>query len=307
MNFFVTILGSGAATPTLGRHCSAQVVSINGFRMLVDCGEATQSQMRAFRQKMQAFSTIFISHLHGDHLFGLPGLLSSMHLCGRTEPVTVYAPKGIKAALELLFEVSGTHLTYELTFVEMDFDTPTLIFENEKCKVTAFPLFHSVPTYGFLFEEQQPRPNIRHDMRTMLQLTPLECREIKMGADYITADGELIPNSELVHPARRPLRYAYCCDTAYDESLIPIVKDVDLLCMESTFDRTRVDLAGDKRHCTTVQAAELAQKADVGQLMLTHFSARYKIATMLIEEAQSVFPNTFAAEDGLMVQVREKE
>lgn len=271
--------------------------------MLLDCGESTQSQMRFYRQKMQAFSTIFISHLHGDHLFGLPGLLSSMHLCGRTEPVTVYAPKGIKAALDLLFEVSGTHLQYELNYVELDFDKPTQVFENDKCKVMAFPLVHSVPTYGFIFEEQEPLPKLRFDARQRYQLTPPECRDIKLGADYVTADGELIPNSDLVLPPRSPRRYAYCCDTAYDESIIEQVKGVELLCMESTFDRTRTDLAADKGHCTTVQAALLAQKAQVGQLLLTHFSARYKQVEGLLEEAVSVFPNTIAADDGVVVEV----
>lgn len=303
MNFTVTVLGSGAALPTLARHCSAQAVNVEGFRMLIDCGEATQNQIRCFHQKMQSFSTIFISHLHGDHLFGLPGLLSSMHLCGRTEPVTVYAPKGIKAALNILFDISSTRLQYNLTIIEMEHEGAKTIFENAKCKVIAFPLPHSVPTYGFRIEEHPPLPNLRKDIRNKYQLTPIECQNIKLGADYVTLDGLVIPNSEITLPPRKAATYAYCCDTAYTEEILPFIEGVDMLCMESTFENTHKDLAEEKLHCTAEQAASLAAKAHAGKLLLTHFSARYKEMDTLFQEASNIFPNTILAEDGMSITI----
>lgn len=296
--FSITILGSGAATPTLGRHCSAQVVNIGCFKMLVDCGEGTQNQIRAFHQKMQAFSTIFISHLHGDHWFGLPGLLSSMHLCGRTEPVTVFAPKGIKELLERIFEVSGSHLGYELTVNEIAPDGPEVIFENGKCKVTAFPLLHSVPTYGFLFEEQPPLLNLRKDVRARYGLSDTDCRRVKLGYDVEGADGTVILNELLTKPRKLPRSYAYCCDTAYSEQLLDTITGATMLCIESTFDKSLESLASLRQHCTAAQAAQLARQAGVKQLLLTHFSARYKDLDLLLDEARTIFPDTFPANDG---------
>lgn len=306
MNFYVTILGSGAATPTLGRHCSAQMINMNGHRMLLDCGESTQSQMRAFHQKMQSVGTIFLSHLHGDHIFGLPGLLASMHLCGKTDGVTVYSPPGLGEVLTRLFEVSGTNLDYPLSFVEVDPTTltePVEIFRDSACIVKAFPLFHSVPCLGFIFEENIQYQNLRHGMVQQYGLTPIDIQRIKQGEDYTTPDGTVIPNAELALPKRKPLRYAYCCDTKFDPSLVEMVAGVDLLCMECTFDNGRASLAEEKGHCTALQAAQLAKQAGVKQLMLTHFSARYKDVTPLEEEAFSVFDNVITAADGMVVEL----
>lgn len=155
MNFYTTILGSGAALPTAVRHCSGQVVSINGFRMLFDCGENTQTQVRVFHQKMQALATIFITHLHGDHFFGLPGLISSMHLCGRKDPVDIFAPVGVAKVMSTILETSGSHIDFEIRYHELDHNAGSqLIFENLRCCVYAFPLVHSVPTYGYMVEEK---------------------------------------------------------------------------------------------------------------------------------------------------------
>ncbi|MBP9990930.1 MAG: ribonuclease Z [Bacteroidales bacterium] len=256
MNFFTTIMGSGAAIPTLARHCSAQSVNINGFRMLLDCGEGTQNQLRAYHQKLQSFSLVCISHLHGDHLFGLPGLLSTMHLCGRTEPIDVVGPKGLKAILEPIFLFSNTILNYELRITELEGNDYRQVFEERRCKVFAFPLRHSVPTYGYVIEE--------------------------------------IPRSA----NSAPRRYAYCCDTAYDETILPYIQNVNLLCMESTFANDFQAVADEKLHCTAAQAATLAQKANAKQLLLTHFSARYKELDTLMAEAQAIFPAAIAAHDG---------
>ena len=261
MNFYTTILGSGAALPTVARHCSGQVVNINGFRILLDCGENTQTQLRVYHQRMQAISHIFITHLHGDHFFGLPGLVSSMHLCGRKEPLDIYAPTGVRAAMELLMQTSGSHLDYELRYHELSFtEGMELLFENNLCRVSAFPLLHSVPTFGFLIEE---KPRGKNDVR----------------------------------------RYAYCTDTCYTESFLPYIEGVNLLCMESTFDRAFASVAMEKLHCTTFMAASLARKAHVGELLLTHISARYKEPEHLLEEAQAAFPRTLIASDGARHEV----
>lgn len=261
MNFYTTILGSGAALPTVARHCSGQVVNINGFRILLDCGENTQTQLRVYHQRMQAISHIFITHLHGDHFFGLPGLVSSMHLCGRKEPLDVYAPAGVRAAMELLMQTSGSHLDYELRYHEIALDEGIeLLFENNLCRVSAFPLLHSVPTYGYLIEEKPRGKN----------------------------------------PVRR---YAYCTDTGYTESFLPYIEGVNLLCMESTFNNAFASVATEKLHCTTSMAATLARKAHVGELLLTHISARFKEPELLLAEAQAVFPNTIIASDGARHEV----
>lgn len=251
----VYVLGSGAALPAKGRHCSAQVVGIDGRRLLVDCGEGTQTQLRIAHQKLQSMNQIFISHLHGDHLFGLPGLLSSMHLCGRKDPVDIYSPKGLKEPLDMLFEVSGSHIDFELRYHEVE---PGVVLEEPKFRVTAFPLHHSVPTFGYLFEELSPR---------------------------------------------HPNKYAYCCDTGFSEDIIPYIQGVDLLCLESTFASDYERVAIDKGHLTAAQAATLAKRAGVGQLMLTHFSARYKELDVILDEARSIFPNTIPAIEGRMINV----
>lgn len=262
MNFYTTILGSGAALPLPSRHCSAQVVNINGFRMLLDCGEGTQMQVRVYHQKLQALGTIFISHLHGDHLFGLPGLISSMHLCGRTDPIDIFAPQGIRGALLPFLEAAGSHIEFEMRIHELAHtEGCVLVFENDRCRVSAFPLVHSLPTYGFRIDEK-PR-----------------------GAN----------------PARS---YAYCSDTAYTEAILPFIHGVNLLCVESTFSNAFASVAEEKLHCTAAQAAQLALKAEAGQLILTHISARFKEPQVLLDEAQAIFPHSILAEDGLRAEVK---
>ncbi len=298
MDFSVMILGSGAATPTMSRHCSAQIVSVGGERLLVDCGESTQNQLRHFHQKIQSIKTVFISHLHGDHFFGLPGLLSTMHLCGRTEPVKVFAPTGAKASLNTLFDVSGTELRYELDVEEMDFEGVRIIYRGKGFKVKSFPMQHSIPTYGFLFEEDEPLFNLRKNVKEKYNMTYDQCMRVKEGEDLVLETGEVVANAELTLPRRMPRRYAYCCDTAYDERLVEIISGVDLLCMDSTFDTAFLALAEERCHCTAAQAASIALQAGVRELMLTHFSARYKETGPLLEEARAVFPETFCASDG---------
>ena len=255
MHMFVTILGSGAALPIGARRCSAQVLNIGGFKLLIDCAEATQDRIRYNHLKLQSINTIVISHLHGDHFFGLPGLLSTMHLCGRTEAVTVVAPKGARQVIETTFELTGNHIGFPVEWVEMDFDEGCRrVFENQRCTIDAFPLDHSVPDYGFRITER-PRN------------------------------------------AAAPLVYAYCCDTAYDERILPYIAGADLLCLECTFSNEYERLAAERKHLTAGQAGRMARLAGVHQLLLTHISARFREPDLLLNQAREEFPNTIIAAD----------
>lgn len=261
MNMFVTILGSGAALPTGNRHCSAQMLNINGFRFLLDCAEGTQDRVRYYRLRLQSIAAVVISHLHGDHFFGLPGLLSTMHLCGRTEPVTIVAPAGARQVVETTFSLTGNHVDFPIEWVEMNFaEGMHRVFANSRCTIDAFPLVHSVPTYGFRITE--------------------------------------VPRGVVV-----PRVYAYCCDTAYTEDILPHIADADLLCLECTFANELAELAATRCHLTAGQAGRLAALAGARQLMLSHISARYREPDVLLEQAHSEFENCFIASDGMRVEV----
>ncbi len=272
MNCFLTILGSGAALPTGNRRCSAQVLNIRGFKMLIDCAEGTQDRIRFCHIRLQSISTIVISHLHGDHFFGLPGLLSTMHLCGRTEPLTIVAPHGAREVVETTFDLTGNHIDYHVEWVEMDFaEGCRRVLENRYCTVDAFPIVHSVPTYGFRITEV-PR----------------------------SLPSDVYP----LAAAKVPLSYAYCCDTAYTEDLLPHVAGVDLLCLESTFADELGELADQRKHLTAGQAGRLARMADVRQLLLTHISARYKDSEIILRQATAEFGNTILAADGMRIEIK---
>ena len=261
MNMFLTILGSGAALPTGRRRCSAQVMNINGFKMLIDCAEGTQDRIRANHLKLQSIGTILISHLHGDHFFGLPGLLSTMHLCGRTEPMTIVAPRGAKEVIETTFALTGNHIEFPIEWTEMDFtEGEQRVLENKYCTVDAFPIVHTVPTYGFRITE--------------------------------------VPRSD-----HEPRVYAYCCDTAYTEEMLPHIHGVDLLCLECTFADMLADLAEQRCHLTAGQAGRLAAKAEVKLLMLTHISARYHETDELLAQARAEFENCLVATDSMRIEV----
>jgi len=272
MNMFVTILGSGAALPIGARRCAAQVLNVGGFKLLIDCAEATQDRIRYNHLKLQSISTIIISHLHGDHFFGLPGLLSTMHLCGRTEPVFIAAPKGARQVIETTFELTGNHVCFPIEWCEMDFcEGEQRIFENNRCTIDAFPLDHSVPDYGFRITEK------------------------RRGGNGPLANAPLPPPT--------PLTYAYCCDTVYDEQLVEHLRGVDLLCLECTFSNEFEHLATERKHLTAGQAGRLARLAGAKQLILTHISARYREDEPLISQARAEFENCLLAADNMRVEV----
>ena len=302
-DFSVTILGSSAALPTERRQCSAQLVQIHNQALLIDCGENTQVALRKQRIKLQKINHIFISHLHGDHFLGLPGLIFTLHLLGRTEPLFIFSPKGLKEIIEQLIFVSGTTLNYDLRFVELSENSDETILDTKKFYVKKIPLLHKIETYGFLVGEKQDLLNIRKDIIKKYALTIDEVKEIKQGSDYTTPQGERIPNGKLILPPKELRSYAYCSDTAFFPEILDRIKGVNLLYHETTFEAKAEDLAKEKFHTTSEQAARMALLADAKVLVIGHISARYKDATPLLEEAKQIFQNTLLAEDGMIVPV----
>jgi ribonuclease Z len=303
MNFELTILGTNAALPIVGRSPSAQVLQIHHHHFLIDCGEGTQLRMLETGVRHNRIIQIFISHLHGDHVFGLIGLLTTWHLSNREAPVDIFAPEGLEEMIGVQLESGHTKLKYPLEFHPIDTKRHALLFENEVAQVFSLPLDHRVPTSGFLFREKQRSDNIIPEKIETYQIPVEQISAIKDGADYILPDGRRIPHQELTVPAPPPRSFAYCADTRYRKELIPLVKGVDLLYHEATFLDDNKDRAHRTYHATARQAATLAKKAGVGQLVLGHFSSRYEKIAPFAEEARKVFPNAIAAEDGTRIEI----
>ena len=303
MRFSVKILGSGAALPSNGRNPSAQLVTVRNNHLLLDCGEGTQMALKRISTGPQRISHIFISHLHGDHYYGLIGLISSYHLLARKWPLHVFGPPGLKEIIELQLMHSATELVYPLEFYETDPARSRVIVDNEHFTVRTIPLDHRIPTCGFLIREKPLRRNIRKDFALSVDV-PLDAFEkIREGEDFHAADGTVYPNEEITMAPPAPRSYAYCTDTAYHEPVIRIVKGVDVLYHEATFADDKAQDARDKGHATAREAATIAKKADAGKLIIGHFSARYKDSGVLLEQAREVFPNCDAAEDGMIIEL----
>ncbi len=303
MQFELTILGCNSALPTAYRYQTAQVLNVSERFFLIDCGEATQIQLRRFKVAWQKIHHIFISHLHGDHFIGLPGLLSSMALMGRTKPLHIYGQAPLKEYLDYHTKLFGGRMEFSIVFHLNNPEKPTLIFEDKVIEVYAFPLSHGIPTSGFLFREKPRLANLRREKLEEYKVPVREMQFIRKGADFTTETGEIIPNSELVNLAPSPRTYAFCSDTRYDERLIPIVKNVNLLYHEATFAEQEKELAKKRFHSTAKQAATIAAKAEVGKLLIGHYSARYPDKTILEEQARAVFPNTVGVEDGMIINI----
>jgi len=296
--FNVTILGSNSAIPTIKRNPTAHLVNHNERYFLIDCAEGTQIQLRKYRIKMQRIHHIFVSHLHGDHFFGLIGLISSMHLLGRKKELHIYAPSELENILNVQLEASQTELVYQLNFHPIDPDKHKNIYEDEKLIVETIPLDHRIPTCGFLFKEKMGKRKLNKDLINELNIPVNEYLNLKNGSDYTDSNGVTTKNDQLTsepHPTRS---YAYCSDTGYYEKIIPIVKNVDLLYHEATFAHEMVDVAREKFHSTSVDAATIAKKAEAKNLIIGHFSTRYESSQELLKEAKAVFKNTRAASDG---------
>jgi ribonuclease Z len=298
MSFSLTVLGSSSALPTAKRFPTAHVLNVHERFFLIDCGEGTQVQLRRFAINMSKINHIFISHLHGDHVFGLFGLLSSYNLMGRKKPLHIYAYRDLGFTLDHYKTYFGRDLSFEIAFHPFTADQPYEIYQDRHMTVTTLPLRHSVPVVGFIFRERQKLLNIRKDRIVSLQLGIKEIRSIKEGHDHTTKEGKVIPNRLLTLPPLKPRSYAFCTDTSCFRSLASSLKDIDLLYFEATFSDKDKKLAKVTGHSTAAQAATLARQAGVGRLLIGHFSSRYKSIRPLLEEATAIFPNTAAVEDG---------
>jgi ribonuclease Z len=299
----LTILGSSSALPTSGRYPSAHVLNAHERLFLIDCGEGTQMQLRKTRTRFAKINHIFISHLHGDHVFGLYGLLSTFSLMGRTNPVHLYAPENYDRILKSHLSDFDITLSFEIDFIPLSGKEPVKILDDKYITVTSFPLKHRIPAYGFLFREKIAERNIIKESIEIFNIPQVRIPAIKKGADFISTDGTIIKNAEITLPPPEPLSYAYCSDTKYFKRLASFVKNVTLLYHEATFDMSKNDLAEMTGHSTTIDAAKTARDAGAGTLLIGHFSARYKEVTPLVDEARTIFRETYPAIDGMTLEV----
>ncbi len=305
MPFQLTILGSNSALPTANRFSTAQVLNVRERFFLIDCAEGTQIQLRRYKIRLGKINHIFISHLHGDHYFGLFGLISTFNLLKRTNPLHIFAHPNLKKILKCQFQFTENPC-FEVVFHPIKPENKTIIYENDKVSVWAFPLKHRIHTSGFLFREKQEPLNIKKDMIRKYKIPIRDIVRIKEGADFIDSRGNTIPNRDLTLPPYNPRTYSFCSDTAYDESIIPVIDNCDLLYHEATFLHEKEKEAELTHHSTSKQAARIAFKANAGKLIIGHFSARYKDIRKNLDEAKSVFHNTDVAEDGKVFKVDRK-
>ena len=301
--FNLTILGCSSATPTSERNPTAQLLGHGEKLFLIDCGEGTQVSLRKMHIHFQRIRHIFISHLHGDHFYGLIGLVSSMHLLGRTKSLHIYGPPMLKEILELQLLASQTTLLYPLEFHPTQAEKQEVIFEDDHISVSSFPMLHRIPTTGFLFQEKPSERKIRKDVIELLKIPVHLIPKLRSGQDYVAADGTIHANNILTIDPPAPRTYAFCSDTAYFEDIIPVVKGATLLYHETTFMNDRVANAADKFHSTTGQAATIAVKAGVKKLLIGHYSARYDNLQPLLDEARAIFPDTELGVDGCVFEI----
>lgn len=292
------ILGCYAATPRTMSNPTAQVLEVNGHLFLIDCGEGTQVQLRKNKIKFSRIQHVFISHLHGDHFFGLPGLISTFRLLGRDKELHIYGPKGIKEAITLLMKLGNSWTNYPLIFHELESKEPELIFEDDTLMVTTIPLDHRIYTNGFLFQEKEGDRKLDIQAVGKYGIEKEYYREIKKGVDYILPNGQVLSNTELTKDPPAPKSYAYCSDTGYFEYIVPLIKDSDVLYHEATFLESEAHLSSTTKHSTAREAATIAKEAGVGKLILGHFSTRYKNIERFKDEATEIFDTVELADDG---------
>lgn len=305
MSLKLTILGCHSATPRTFAHPTAQFLEIKNHAFLIDCGEGTQVQLRTYKVKFSKINHIFISHLHGDHFFGLVGLLSTFNLYNREQNLHIYGPKGIKEIVTLQFKLSNSWTKYPLFFHELESKKSELIFEDDKITVETIPLKHRVYTNGFLFKEKYPE-ELHLNMRFISKYPEIEIchyHHIKKGKDFKLQNGEIIKNELLTIEPVKPLSFAFCSDTIYDPEIVPIIKNVDLLYHESTFLNDKKNTAKTTMHSTAEEAGMIAKQAQVKMLILGHYSSRYKDLTRFWEEASKYFENTHLAIEGEVFEV----
>lgn len=297
MTFELTVLGSSSALPTSTKFPSAHVLNVHERFFLIDCGEGTQIQLRKAKIRFGKINHIFISHIHGDHVFGLFGILSTFQLLGRKTPLHLYGHSGLEHIIEFYSKQFGNDEGYSIILHKITKREAHVIYDDKMVSVTAFPLKHRVPTFGFLFREKKRPPNIRKDVISKYNFSIKQINEIKEGKDVVLESGELLPNSSLTELPYKSRSYAYCSDTMVYEKNVPLLKDIDLLYHEATFLDKDKKLAKLTAHSTARQAAELANRANVGKLLIGHFSTRYKQEQTFLQEAQEVFADTESAEE----------
>ncbi len=304
MPFELTILGSSSALPTSDRYPTAQVLNILGRFFLIDCGEGTQIQLRRQKIGFSKIKHILISHLHGDHYFGLIGLISTLNLLGIKTDLHIYSPSELINLLQPQLNSIKGETKVNLIFHPLNFKKPEKIYSDKRVEVFSFPVKHSISTCGFLFKEIKKEANIKKEAIQNYHIPIAKIKDIKAGSNFTTESGEIIQNKKLTTPPPQPRSYAFCTDTAYHEPIIDIIKDVDLLYHEATFPEEMKDFAQKTLHSTATDAAKIAKLANVKKLIIGHFSARYKDVTLFEKEARNIFKNTVAAEDGKTYKVK---
>ena len=301
--FSVHILGCGSAKPTLRHLPSSQIVELHGKYYMIDCGEGVQVTMQRLGLPMHRIGHIFISHNHGDHIFGLPGLIGTMGLLGRTAQLHIHGPKDVKPFLDTILTHYCDGMDYEVVFHQTDTREHSIIYSDRSVDVYSLPLEHRVPCSGFLFREVQSLPHIRREMIDAYDIPLSQINNIKAGASWTTEDGRTLSHEMLTRPAAPARSYAYCSDTLYLPRLVPMIKGVNLLYHEATYGSDREDRARVTMHSTAAQAAAIARDADAGKLVIGHFSARIKDGGALLDEAKEVFENTVLADEGLEIDI----
>lgn len=296
--FKVHILGCGSALPTLQHNASSQIVELREKLFMIDCGEGTQIQLRRSRIHFSKIIAVFISHLHGDHCFGLPGMISTFGMTGRTAPLHIYAPAAFEPILEQTLSFFCQGLEFKVVFHAVDTTQNKVVYEDRSLTVETIPLQHRIDCCGYLFREKPILPHIRRDMIDFYKIPISQINNIKAGADWVTPEGEVIANSRLTTPAEPARSYAYCSDTRYIKTLHELVKGVSTLYHESTYAAEDAERARLYWHSTSQDAARVARDASVGKLLLGHFSARYNNESQLLEEAKEIFPNSYLTCEG---------
>ncbi len=300
--FRTTILGSSAAAPTSLRHTTAQFLQVHNQRFLLDCAEGTQMQLRRFKIPMMKISHIFISHLHGDHFLGLPGLLFTYHLLGRDKDIHIYSPPGMDEIIGIQYRLAQLKPSYEIHFHEL-LRGQQRIYDDRFIYIETIEMDHRIPTYGFLIKEKERERNILKESIDRYKIPRKQMPGIKQGNDLITQNGQVIPNDKITRSAPPPRSYAFCSDTLYTDQFIDQIRNADLLYHEATFMQNKADIAREKTHSTTTEAATLAKKAGAGKLLIGHYSARYKELQGFLDEAKKVFPNTILASEGDSIDI----
>lgn len=304
MPFNLTILGSSSAIPTSERYPTAQVLNVLGRLFLIDCGEGTQIQIRRQKIGFGKINHIFISHLHGDHFYGLIGLISTMNLLGLKNDIHIYSSSELKTILQPQLDFLKGDLQFNIIFHPLNFKKPQKIYSDKKVEVFSFPLKHSIPVCGFLFREIQKEPNIKKEYVNKYNIPIASIKAIKNGAGYQTSKGEYLTHRELTIPTVTPRSYAFCTDTCLQLPVANFIQNVDLLYHESTFTEKMKDWAEKTYHSTALDAAKMAKAANAKMLLLGHFSSRYKNVTPFVEEAKTIFENTLAVEEGQTFKVK---